>query len=105
MQGDSRIIIDWLIGKGKLQVISLEFLKDRISELKNLFWLISFKHVYREENSDANILSKKALLSPLGKIEYFQYFGDHEGPHMFLDLFESMRPFGYVTFVFFSKSL
>jgi ribonuclease HI len=91
VQGDSRIIIDWLIGKGKLQVISLECWKDRISELKNHFRLISFKHVYCEENYDADNLSKKALLRPPGKIEYFQCVEDHEGPHMLLDIFYPVR--------------
>jgi hypothetical protein len=87
VQGDSKIVIDWLRGKGRLQVITLECWKDIIIDLINLFQDITFQHVYREENIVADSLSKQALLKAPGKIEYYQCVGDHEGPHMFLDLF------------------
>jgi ribonuclease HI len=87
VQGDSKIIIDWLRGKGRLQVVSLDCWKDRLIELIKLFQKISFAHVYREENKEADNLSKQALLKVPGKIVYFQCEEDHEGPHMFLDLF------------------
>ena len=87
MQGDSRIIIDWLIGKGQLHVIALECWKDRISELKLHFQAIAFHHVYREDNTESDNLSKISLNRLPRKIEFFQCVGDHEGPHMFLDIF------------------
>jgi ribonuclease HI len=87
VQGDSKIVIDWLRGKGHLQVINLECWKDIILDLIKHFHSISFQHVFREENTTADTLSKQALLQPPGKIGYYQCVGDHEGPHMFLELF------------------
>jgi len=43
--------------------------------------------VYREENKEADNLSKQAFLKVPEKIDYFQCEEDHEGPHMFLDIF------------------
>jgi len=37
VQGDSKIIIEWLSGKGQLDVLLLECWKDMIAELKSLF--------------------------------------------------------------------
>jgi ribonuclease HI len=54
IMGDSKIIIDWLRGKGRLQVISLDCWKDRITALITSFQKISFDHVYREENQVAD---------------------------------------------------
>jgi hypothetical protein len=46
--GDSRIIIDWLNYKGKLQVISLDCWKDRIRDLSKTFRSINYSHIYRD---------------------------------------------------------
>jgi hypothetical protein len=56
--GDSRIVIDWLKGKGLLQVVTLESSKERISDFINQFRDITFDHVYKENNQEANYLSK-----------------------------------------------
>jgi hypothetical protein len=45
------IVIDWLGGKGRLQVISLECWKDRLVDLIKLFQHITFDHVYMDDNS------------------------------------------------------
>jgi ribonuclease HI len=37
VQGDSKIIIEWLKGKGRLQVAALECWKDRLREIIKLF--------------------------------------------------------------------
>jgi ribonuclease HI len=60
--GDSRIVIDWLKGKGALQVVTLESWKEIISDLINQFRDISFDHVYREDNQEVDYLSKRALM-------------------------------------------
>jgi ribonuclease HI len=52
--GDSRIIIDWLNDKGKLQVNALECWKDRIRELNKSFSSINYTHIYRESNMEAD---------------------------------------------------
>lgn len=71
VHGDSKIVIDWLRGKGHLQVFNLECWKDIILDLIKKIHSISFQHVYREDNTVANTLSKQALLQPLGKIGYY----------------------------------
>jgi hypothetical protein len=87
VQGDSKIVIDWLCGKGSLQVLTLECWKGRLIDLLKLFHNVTFKHIYREDNSEADMLSKQGLLKVPRKIEYFQCEGDHEGPHLYLDLY------------------
>jgi ribonuclease HI len=68
--GDSKIIIDWINNIGSLQVISIDCWKDRVKELIKLFSVITFAHVYREENQEADLLSKKALSERAGAIAY-----------------------------------
>jgi len=68
-------------------VLAQECWKERISELINLFQNISFEHIYREDNTEVDRLSKLALSKDLGTIEYFQFEGGHEGPHLFLNLY------------------
>ena len=46
--GDSKIIIDWLCGKGQLQLHNLEGWKERILELTSNFHSISFQHIFCE---------------------------------------------------------
>jgi len=50
IMGDSKIVIDWLNDIGSLQVISIDCWKDRVRELIKQFSVITFAHVYREEN-------------------------------------------------------
>jgi ribonuclease HI len=85
--GDSKIIIEWLRGKGRLQVISLDCWKDKIMALISSFQKISFDHVYREENQVADCLSKQALTIDPGKLTFYQCIEEHEGPHISLDLY------------------
>jgi hypothetical protein len=87
VHGDSKIVIDWLRGNDSLQVLTLECWKGRLSDLIKLFHNVSFEHIYHEDNSKADMLSKQALLKASGKIEYFQCEGDHEDPHLYLDLY------------------
>jgi ribonuclease HI len=60
--GDSRIVIDWLKGKGALQVVFLESWKEIFLDLINQFRDIYFDHVYREDNQEVDYLSKRALM-------------------------------------------
>jgi ribonuclease HI len=85
--GDSKIVIDWLNNRGKLQVISLVRWKDRIKELTKSFNTISFSHIYREQNKEADFLSKKAIQMQEGKISYNQWIEGNEGPPLFLNLY------------------
>jgi ribonuclease HI len=85
--GDSKIIIDWMRGKGRLHVISLDCWKERVSALISSFQKITFDHVFREGNREADNLSKLALQKTPGKLTYYQCIEMHEGPHLFLDLY------------------
>jgi ribonuclease HI len=68
---DSKITIDWLKGKGRLQVVALECWKDRIKEISKLFQKIIYDHVFKEGNVVADNLSKQALQQEPGKIIYY----------------------------------
>jgi ribonuclease HI len=85
--GDSKIVIDWLNNIGSLQVISIDCWKDRVKELIKHFSVITFAHVYKEENHEADMLSKKALIVRPGAIAYNQWVDGHEGPRYYLKLY------------------
>jgi hypothetical protein len=67
--GDSKVIIDWLNGQVDLQAIALECWKERTQEATRHIKSLSFSHIYREDNSDADTLSKKALSMPWAKFD------------------------------------
>ena len=48
--GDSKIVIDWVVGSTRCNIIQIK---------KNHFYYISLIHVYRERNTTANGLSKE----------------------------------------------
>jgi ribonuclease HI len=54
--GDSRVIIDWLNHKGKLQTITLLVWKDRIKLLQRHFKKLIFTHTSREYNREVDLL-------------------------------------------------
>lgn len=78
--GNSKIIIDWMCGKGRLQVISLDCWKERVSILISSFQKITFDYVYREGNREADNLSKLVLQKTPRKLTYYQCYEKHEGP-------------------------
>jgi ribonuclease HI len=69
--GDSKVIIDWLDQKGKLQAINVEAWKQRTKDLVQFFNGISFHHIFREANMEASKLSKLALSTSKGRITYY----------------------------------
>jgi ribonuclease HI len=70
---DSRVIIEWLNDRGKLDVFPIEGWKTRTKDLIKKFQYLSFHHLYREFNKENDKLSKEALLVPKGKIIYYQW--------------------------------
>jgi ribonuclease HI len=80
VMGDSRVIIDWLSNKSRLQVCAVEGWKTRIKDLIKRFQSISFHHIYRNFNSEADMLSKQALGEPEGHISYVRWYNGVEGP-------------------------
>jgi hypothetical protein len=59
----------------------------RVSALISSFKKITFNHVFREENQEADSLSKLVLQKPPGKLTYYQCIDIQEGPRLFLDLY------------------
>jgi ribonuclease HI len=85
--GDSKTVVDWLNYKSNLQVSSLMGWMEKIRELITLFNTIRFDHIYREENVEADVLSKKSLQVPEGRIHYNKWQDGHEGPPLSLRLY------------------
>ena len=74
--GDSMIIINWINHAQRCHNIYLTPIMEEVSQLKTIFNRISFTHIYRERNSEADRCSKEAagILQPSSKIEEI-------GPH------------------------
>ena len=78
--GDSKITIDWLNGLADFQVVALECWKERTQDATLLFRKLAFSHIYREENNEADTLSKRALHLPPGQICFTKWEDGNEGP-------------------------
>ena len=62
-------MIDWENGRNTICVPYLQHLLTEIQNLKALFRRISFAHIYREVNEEADSLSKQALAYQPGLME------------------------------------
>jgi len=67
--GDSLLVIGWLQGISTINAINLSYRCSRIKELIKLFDQVHFEHIYRENNLEADILSKKGIGSPEGYLQ------------------------------------
>ena len=63
---DSKVTIDWISDKVKLDLNYLSDWKEKISILKKGFEALNFMHIHRQFNKIADSLSKKALNDKLG---------------------------------------
>ena len=79
--GDSWVIVEWFKGIFHLEAVLLTYWMDRIMQLKSQFVEISIQYVYRENNSDADLLSKQALVLPVG--HFLVARGDGRDPSAF----------------------
>ena len=70
--GDSKVLIDHLNHKEKINPRYLSHWLCRIENLKFDFAGISFNHIFREKNTVADDLSKQGLKAIYGKI-YYQF--------------------------------
>jgi ribonuclease HI len=85
--GDSKIVIEWLKHNGNLQAINIEGWKRRIRDLASSFQGISFQHIFRESNEEADFLSKQALTAPRGRLTYYYWDGVMVGPTHHIQIF------------------
>jgi hypothetical protein len=63
-------MVDWLNYMSNLEVTSLTGWMEKIRQLITPFNTIIFDHIYREENVEEDIISKKSLQVPKGRIHY-----------------------------------
>ena len=68
VRGDSLVIIDWALGKHSIHSLELEHWILRVKDLIGHFRIVTFQHVFREFNSLADDLSKKAIGMGPGRI-------------------------------------
>jgi hypothetical protein len=78
--GDSKVVIDCLLNKGRLKVAALEGWKIRIKELTRSFRSIKYQHIFRDFNVEADKQSKLAPEVNEGYIYYHQWINGAEGP-------------------------
>ena len=57
----------------RFTVVDLDQWCDRINEVKAFFLSLSFQHIYRENNSIADGLSKEALTMEMGNLSFSEY--------------------------------
>jgi hypothetical protein len=78
--GDSKVVIDWLKKEGILHVSTLEGWRARISKLTESFCNITFQHIYKNFNIEADTLSKQALEDTEGNLYYQKWTNGAAGP-------------------------
>lgn len=61
LYGDSKMVIDWANGKSQIKAPQLQYVLSEIKDVLTSFVSVSFTHIYRELNEEADILSKMAL--------------------------------------------
>jgi hypothetical protein len=62
--GDSKVTIDWINDRSKLNLLYLNIWKNKIRRLNDSFDGIKLMHVHKKYNSEADSLSKKSLDYP-----------------------------------------
>lgn len=68
--GDSHVIIEHLNKDTSLNMGHLDTWMERIKVLRRTFSTITFSHIYREKNTQADQLSKQGLNGRFGEIHY-----------------------------------
>jgi ribonuclease HI len=69
--GDSKVVIGWMQRKNRLMAIQIEGWKRKIRTLEGNFQEISYQHIFRNSNEEADNLSKRAPLSSKGSLFFF----------------------------------
>ena len=67
--GDSKKVVDWANGRVQINAPHLQYMMAAIRDLVTSFKSVSFEHIYRELNMEADSLSKLALALQPGIIE------------------------------------
>jgi ribonuclease HI len=86
--GDSKVIIDWINHKCDLHSTHVEGWKAKTQLLASTFSDISFRHLPRTFNSEADVLSKNALSHEVGRLYLFHCDRGQASSTTYLNLFE-----------------
>ena len=71
--GDSKVVVDWLVNRDRLQVLNLESWKQKTKHLVDRFTHLECQHIYRFYNQEAVDMSKKALFLSEGTLVVQEY--------------------------------
>ena len=61
VRGDSKVVIEWAKGNYDISSVELEHWLSRTKELIKQFSTLTFQHIFREYNTVADDLSKRAI--------------------------------------------
>jgi ribonuclease HI len=86
--GDSKVIIDWITNKSKLNSIHLEGWLQQTRALSQCFTNLKFQHVSRAHNKAADALSKRALSAVIGRLSIYHCDRGIESSISTLNIFE-----------------
>ena len=90
--GDSMIVINWMNNAQRCHNILLTPIPEEVFQLKSTFELITFRHIYRERNTEADRCSKEAAgpLQPSWEIQEFGPLGAYSFYHR--SFMEALQP-------------
>lgn len=74
--GDSRVTIKWALQEFRITVIDLNYWCQRARQEISRMSQISFEHIYREHNKQADMLSKEAFAGPVGILIWEEWLDD-----------------------------
>lgn len=86
--GDSRLIIDWISHKSKLQSVHYSCWKEKSMALLSSFSDVKFNHISRSFNGEADALSKRALNEVVGRLSVFHMDRGTVSPISSINVFE-----------------
>jgi ribonuclease HI len=86
--GDSKVIIDWINGSSQLHSFHVEGWKHKVRLLALSFTDITFRHLPRSFNAEADALSKRALSQSVGRLSIFHSDQGLDSLPTFYNLFE-----------------
>lgn len=75
--GDSLIVIGWIKGQTSINATNLSHRCYRIKALVQLFDQVDFAHIFRENNEDADMLSKRGIGCPERVLNIEESLGDN----------------------------
>jgi ribonuclease HI len=88
IQGDSRVIIDWISNQSQLHSTHLASWMRKVRDLTLCFTDINFRHVPRSHNCAADALSKRALTEVIGRLSVYHSDRGVESPITSINVFE-----------------